>query len=291
VRSPITEITDLHVIAIIKAKRKTPVRARNLLALAKRFFRWAVAQRVYGLSASPCAALNAIELIGDNAAVGRDRVLNDAELRALWLAADGMGYPHGRVYQMLMLTGLRRNEVADASWSEFDLSSRIWTIPASRMKGKNAGKRQARPHAVPLNTEILATLEKLPRFKSGDYLFSSAHGESPVWLGAKIKDKVDAAMLALLRADNAEELLPNWTNHDIRRTVRTHLSKLGVRDVVAESVLAHVKPGIEAVYNIDDLVDAKRKALDAWSARLRSIVTPPQPKPSNVVAMHAAAPA
>jgi len=46
-------------------------------------------------------------------------------------------------------------------------------------------------------------------------------------------------------------------------------------------VLAHVKPGIEGVYDLYDLLDEKRRALELWATRLRSIVTPP---PGNVVA-------
>ena len=97
---------------------------------------------------------------------------------------------------MLLLSGLRLNEVADAAWEEFDLAKGIWTIPAARMKGKNG---KARPHTVPLTAGIVAILASLPRFPRGEYLFTTNGGESPVWVSDKVKRRLDAAMLGKLK--------------------------------------------------------------------------------------------
>jgi integrase len=195
-----------------------------------------------------------------------------------------MGYPFGPAYRILMLTALRLNEVADASWSEFDLANRLWVIPASRMKAKES---KARPHAVPITDDISALLKKLPRFKKGDHLFSANFGVTPVWIASVVKRRVDARMLRTLMAmarkrgdDPLSVTLPPWKNHDIRRTVRTHLSRLKIAEEAREAVLAHVRPGIKAVYDVYDYFDEKREALELWAGRLRSIVDPP---PSNVV--------
>jgi integrase len=74
--------------------------------------------------------------------------------------------------------------------------------------------------------------------------------------------------------------LPDFVNHDIRRTVRTRLSALRIGEEVREAVLAHVRPGIKGVYDKHQYLDEKREALELWNARLRSIVEPP---PANVV--------
>ena len=149
-------------------KAPAPVQARNLLGYLKTFFRWAIRRDAYGLEASPCEYLRASDLSERKAS---ERTLNDAELRAFWQATGELGYPFGPIYHLLLLSGLRLNEVADAVWSEFDLAKGIWTIPASRMKGKNA---KARPHSVPLTADILTILASLPRFNGGEYLFSVA---------------------------------------------------------------------------------------------------------------------
>jgi integrase len=184
---------------------------------------------------------------------------------------------------LLLLSGLRLNEVADATWSEFDLGKGIWTIPAARMKGKNG---KARPHSVPLTTDILAVLADLPRFENGEYLFSARRGECPIYVSDRAKQRLDARMLRTLRAlarqrgdDAAKVKLPAWVNHDLRRTLRSGLSELRVSPDVAEAILAHVKPGIRGVYDRYEHFDEKRHALELWATRLRSIV---QPRP-NVV--------
>jgi hypothetical protein len=91
--------------------------------------------------------------------------------------------------------------------------------------------------------------------------------------------------LARRRGDDPKKVtLQPWKNHDIRRTVRSHLSRLKVAEEVREAVLAHVRPGIKGVYDLHDYLDEKREALSLWATRLKSIVEPP---PSNVIALRA----
>ena len=138
-----------------------------------------------------------------------------------------MAYPYGPIYRLLLLSGLRLNEVADAVWSEFDLAKGIWTIPAARMKGKNG---KARPHSVPLTADILAILRSLPRFNRGEHLFSATNGETSVWITDKVKRRLDAAMTEKLGR------LPPWVNHDLRRTLRSRLSELHTHTHIRERV-------------------------------------------------------
>jgi integrase len=289
----IADIIDLDVSTLIKVKgRDGKVGARNLLALIKRFFRWAIAQPEYGIQVSPCANLRATDILGEMPRSAA-RVLSDDELFALWRAASRMPYPVGPAYQMLCLTALRLNEAVDAAWSEFNLREGVWVIPAERMKGKDSGKKQARPHAVPLTPDILALLETLPRFKKGKCLFSTTAGQSPTWIGTKIKERLDRRMLLTLRAlakrrgeDPADVTLRHFVNHDIRRTVRSQLSRLRVTEEAREAVLAHARPGIKGTYDLHDYLDEKREALELWAERLREIVTP---RPDNVIKLRATA--
>jgi Arm DNA-binding domain len=306
---PITEITDLDILAITNAKKRTaPVQARNELGHIKRLFTWAIDQRIYGIKTSPCDSLKPSKIIGKKRR-GK-RILFDDELFALWRAVKRLPYPYRQVYQLLILSALQLNEAADASWSEFNpavvraLRQRkkgegidwttlkpeqlSWIIPAERMKGRN---EDARPHAVPLTAEILEILESLPLFKKGDYLFSMTHGEKPSWIGDKVKKVIDERMVHTLKAlarqrgdDPARVELESWTNHDIRRSVRSNLSRLKVTEESREAVLAHARQGIAAVYDVYDYFDEKREALELWAARLRSVVGPP-PAKNNVVAL------
>ena len=280
---PITDITDLDVLGVTKAKAKgAPVYARNLLALLKRFFAWAVDQRVYELNFSPCERIKPRSIFGER--VPRQRKLTDAELFALWRAASRMPYPYGPAYRLLLLSGLRLNEVADAKWSEFDKRKKRWVIPAARMKAKNS---RARDHAVPLGAAILEVIDELPKL-GGDYVFSNDGGKKPAWIGDKIKKDLDSRMLLTLRAlakvegeKPAKAKLENWTNHDLRRNVRSGMSQLRIPDAIAEAVLAHTQGVIAKTYNVDDLFDQKAEALAAWAGHLRSIVEPS----TNVVSL------
>jgi len=286
--TPVTEITRLDIRDVIEAKMKTaPTQARNLLTTVKRLFTWAVDQERYGLDASPADSIKPKSVFHDEKAVG-DRILTAAELFALWRAAMRTPYPYGPLYRLLVLTALRLNEVADASWPEFDIPKRIWTIPAERMKGKNG---KVRAHIVPLTDEMIAILGEIPRFKSGPHLFTTTFGEKPVYVSDKAKKRIDARMLRTLRAlarrrrdEPPSAALPHWTNHDIRRTVRSNLSALRVAPEVAEAVLAHVLPGIIGVYDRHTYLDEKRDALERWAARLREIMLP---APPNVVRLRA----
>jgi integrase len=306
---PIADITDEDVIRIIRAKTKTaPASARNILGHAKRVFQWAIDQRAYGLRVSPASDIKPASIVGEK--VARDRLLDDDEVFAFWRAASRMPYPAGPVYQLLILTGLRLGEVSDASWSEFhpdvvrairqrgadpvdwtkfNTEKLVWVVPATRMKGRNG---KARAHAVPLTIDMLQILESLPIFVSGgDFLFSRNAGRRPAVMSTEIKDDLDRRMLRTLRAmarqrgdDPTTVELGHWVQHDLRRVVRSGLSRLKIAEEVREAVLAHTRTGIKGVYDQYDYLDEKRDALNQWGARLRGIVEP-APAASNVVAL------
>jgi integrase len=255
--------------------------ARQLLADLNKFYSWAIDQRVYGLTANPCASIPPSKVIGK--IVRRQRALNDNELRALWIAAtERIGYPFGSVYRGLVLTALRLNEVAETERSEWDLHAGVWTIPAERMKGI--------AHAIPITPELRELYESCP--KKGRFLFSFTDGESPVMMSGRAKQKLDAEMLKIMRAvavergdDPKSVVLPHWTNHDIRRTVRSQFSRLRIPEEVREAILAHAKPGIKGVYDVYEYLDEKREGLELWAGKLRQIV---EPQRSNVIKLRGA---
>lgn len=284
-------------LAILKGKtpktkgHRAPGQARNLLGYLKTLFTWAIDCKTYGLESSPAADLKAKRLIGKKPT--RERILSTDEIGAFWRATGRMGYPYGPLYRMLLLSGLRLNEAADAAWPEINARERTWVIPALRMKGKEG---EARPHAVPLTPDMLEILEALPRFKRGKFLFSTTFGVKPVWVNAKIKDKLDQRMLSSLRAlarkrgdDPDEVTVEHWVNHDLRRTMRSGLSRLRIPEEVREAVLGHVRPGVKKNYDLHDYFDEKLDALEQWAARLRSILAPKPTAPpaSNVVSLPA----
>jgi integrase len=269
---PIASIKPMDVALVIEAtvRRGKLGHAHSLFAHIRRLFRWAIPMYI---EHSPCSQLSPKRLIGDRKR--RDRILSDAEIAALWRTTEPMGYPYGPLYRLLLLSGLRLSEVSKASWSEFDMKERVWTVPAARMKKTGT---EAKPHMVPLTDAILEVIETLPRFKSGNFLFSNKNGTVPIKANHfnRPKRQLDGSVLKILQKNDVQAELPDWVNHDIRRTVRTKLSALRIPEEVRKAVLAHARPGIKGHYDMHDYLDEKRDALTQWAAKLRTIVDPSQ---------------
>src|SRR5262249_22337011 len=152
----------------------------------------------------------------------RQRVLTDSEIALFWRATQGeihdwieSTYPSGPFMRFLLLTAVRRSEAARMAWAEVDLDDALWVIPAQRTK-------TGASHAVPLSGMAVDLLKSLPRF-AGDYVFSATGGRAPIKGFGKFKDTIDARA-----AELAPPGLAGWRFHDLRRSVRTNLSSLGV---------------------------------------------------------------
>jgi integrase len=265
----ITAVDATEVLDTI-TRRGSPWQAYTIYERIGSLWKWAKKSGRYGPLVSPLDGLSAIDVISF-IREPRQRHLNDTELRALWEATSKLEYPWQPLYRLLILTGARLSDISNASWPEIDLNEKMLIIPPSRFKG---GKIE---QAIPLTKEMLAILNTLPRFKSGDYLFSADHGVSSVKGFSKPKLKLDAMM-----PDGTEP----WVVHDIRRTTRSHFSALAVEETVREVTIGHVLRGMAKTYNRYSYKDEKRLCLQLWQKRLTKILNPPTKRraalPDNV---------
>jgi integrase len=187
----------------------------------------------------------------------RQRFLTIDEARAVWTAAATLPYPWGVAIQLLMLTGCRESEICGAMWSWYDAREAALLIPPERYKS-------GRDFLVTMPKAAAAIINDLPRWSAGDFMLSTTNGEKPIaGVARKTLDRLHLV---------AEEILgrpmKRFALHDLRRTVRTHLSRLGVTDVVAELVLGHTLKGLQARYNVYGYGAEKREALEAWAGDL-----------------------
>jgi integrase len=240
---PVASITKRDVIEAIDTVkgRGTHCAAHQLLAHMRRVFNFAIERDM--LEHSPCDRVKGRTLIGER--VVRKRVLTDDELRKLWGASERIGGAYGPLWQLLLVTGQRRSDVAEARWDEFDLVNKLWTIPEERFKSEVQ-------QIVPLSQLALDIIAKLPRH--GDRLFH-----------------VNGFGKAKKRLDRFMGMPKPFVIHDLRRTVRTRLSPLTTYEV-AEMVIGHSKKGLARVYDQHKYIEEMREALDAWAKRLSSIV-------------------
>jgi integrase len=243
--------------------RGAPIAANRIFAQLRLMCAWAVKRGI--LARSPCEGVSPPSSERGRA---RERVLSDDELRIVWKAAESIGWPFGPIVKLLVLTGARRDEVAQMEWRELDLERALWTLPASRSKNR-------REHTIPLSDMALEILRALPRIERSGFVFTT-NGRSPVSGFSKAKPALDRAMASPI---------PGWVLHDLRRTVATNLQRLGVRLEVTEAVLNHVsgsRAGVVGVYQRHTWADEKRAALTAWAKRVEEIVSGAEPA-SNVV--------
>ena len=171
------------------------------------------------------------------------------------------------------MTGCRRSEVSAATWSEIDLATRTWTIPASRHK---AGSE----HHIPLTDDTVALLAGLPRHRSGDHVFTTTFGKTSIAGFSKFTARLVRAMRSELGPD-----MPPFCLHDLRRTFRSRLSEIGISERVAELCIAHApRNALVRIYDQHRFADEIRAAHEAWHRRLRDILEPPH---SNIVPLRA----
>lgn len=254
-----------------------PALRRNAFAVLRRLFNWAVGRG--DLDETPLRGFAAPPVVA-----ARDRVLSDSELSLAWKAAGTLGYPFAPLFQLLIATGQRREEVAALDWSELDRDAKLWTLPGARTKN-------GKPHTVPLNRLAIEVLDRATNRSGGEQSCWPRRGKVFTMTGAtsvsgysRAKSRLDAAILALMRAgavfegrDPDEIALAPWKLHDARRTLATGLQRLGVRFEVTEAVLNHLsgsRSGVAAVYQRHDWAAEKRHALEAWAAHIIRLLDP-----------------
>lgn len=246
----ITRSDVIRLLDEIKFRRKAPIMANRVKALASTIFNFAARKALVPETfANPCANVEQ-----PTREKSRDRVLSDDEIKVLWKDLENRAEPTASIYRLVLLTGQRPGEVKAMRWHDID-GENIWTIPATETKNK-------REHKVPLSSHALAVIERLrPLSGDGEFVFAAPSGGHIRWL-QKMSQRIQKNVAFSFRP------------HDLRRTCATNLSKLGVDDVTIAGILNHSWPlrHMTAVYNRWDRLPEMKRALERWGARLDHIL-------------------
>jgi integrase len=207
----------------------------------------------------------------------RERVLNDAELVAIWHQCRDDDY--GRIVRLLILTGCRRQEVGGMRFSEFsqlDLSPVTWTVPKERCKNNHAITIPLSPMALELvraaaDSRFRQTIGQgnRPRVGDRDLLFGVGgfkHDKGFRNWGHS-KKLFDELLIG--------KVTEPWHIHDIRRTVATRMADIGVQPHIIEAVLNHYsghRRGVAGVYNRSPYEREVKTALLRWSEHVLALV-------------------
>ncbi len=252
---PLPKIARSDVVAVFDRMPEHQIaNRRNVFAVLRRMFRWAVSRG--DIDRSPMEGMET-----PPAVKARDRWLSDRELARVWLHAPATHPCFGPIVRLLIVTGQRREEVSSLTWDELDRTERIWTLPGDRAKN-------GEPNRVPLNDLAISVLdavaEKSVWPQRGKVFSTSTGGGFTGYHKGKLK------LDRLIAEDNGEVMRP-WRLHDLRRTLATGFQRLGVRFEVTEAVLNHVggsRAGVAGIYQRHDWKNEKREALDLWNAHV-----------------------
>ena len=247
----------------------------HALAQLKKMFNWLVNDEDR-LKASPCIGIRK-----PIKHIPRSRYLSEEEIFLHWQASGKMGYPWGPYFRVLLLSGQRVTEISDLVWTEID-GNRL-TLPEERTKNH-------RLQEFRLPTQAMAIIKALPRI-----LITNTEGKQVTcpWLfkgsrngpiGGFSKKSAEHAALVLelaqerarARSEDPDAIeIPHFTNHDLRRTFSTYMSKLRVPVEVTEAALNHKSgrvSGVSAVYNRWEYYEEKSEALQKWGDYVEGIV-------------------
>ncbi len=152
-----------------------------------------------------------------------------------------------RALEFLILTAARTSEALGAEWDELDLQQRIWMVPAVRMKA-------GREHRVPLSTRATAIIKEMADIRQSEFLFPG---------GKRGRALSQMALAMLLRRKG----YGHATVHGFRSAFRDWAAEgTSFPHEVAEMALAHtVGNKVEAAYRRGDLLEKRRRLMDAWA--------------------------
>jgi integrase len=147
-----------------------------------------------------------------------------------------------------ILTATRSAEARGACWDEIDFRAKVWIVPPARMK-------RSREHRVPLSTEALALIARLPR--TGEHLFTVNGNGKPI-------------VAMSLRKALARHAGDGFTVHGMRSAFRTWADeRTGAERAIKELTLAHaIGDATEAAYARSDLIEKRRRLMQQWATFL-----------------------
>ena len=243
-------------------KRGALTVANDVLRWTKRIFDFAIKRHV--VTFNPASAFDLADAGGKEEA--RDRWLTSEEITKLFQAmrdkSGTFSVENLHAVRLLLLLGMRKEELIAAPWAEFDLKNAIWCLPEERTKTGAAID-------IPLPALAVETLTELKRLAAGSaYVFPARKMQS------RMVPHIDLNTLNAALSKHIKPLLkdmPNFTIHDFRRTARTHLAALGVDPHIAERCLNHKIKGVEGIYNRHDYFEERSKALNLWASFLEKL--------------------
>jgi len=249
----VAAITRQDFVAAIKAIQADgrPGAAQDLRKFSRTFCEWCVSEgRVHSNVLAGLRNPKRSRAERLKAASNGGRALSDDEIRNVWHSA-GKFSSFGALVRLALLTGLRRGELAQLERKRDILADRIVVQPEHAKSGAQ--------HEVPL-TELMRAVIAAEPVTTGKLVFPS------VITGGRIKGWTK--LVAKLQRDSGVD----FRLHDLRRTARTLMSRLGVPEDLAELAIGHVRADLIARYNKDTAWQGRCDAFERVSAHVEALI-------------------
>lgn len=172
---------------------------------------------------------------------------------------------------LLLCLGCRKGELIAAKWEHFSLDKKIWYCRPNKQR-KNSPP--PKPVPIPLSEQTITWLTELNvRSAGSEYVFPSRRRSKR--RGYISDDTINHALSKMfgMQVDSKKQPYPNMlseiepcTVHDLRRTCRSLLAKLGTPEHIAERCVNHKVKGLVGIYDRHSYLDERREALDKLSA-------------------------
>ena len=264
----ITEVRRKDAIELIQGiASRVPGQAGNVLKAGRQIFEYAL--HMEWVESQPF--LKITKTVPKAGPKQCDRTLDDDEVFQAWteISKSPSSDSVKRALKMILVTAQRSGEVSQMQSEQ--IKDRWWTIPAEVTKN-------GREHRVYLTDTALSLIGN----RKG-YIFPTGRGNrkhvavntlaQAINRGYLSDDVVKLVGTRKIKARKEPYFgMTPWSPHDLRRTARTNMPRVGVSDEHAEEVINHTKPGIIGVYNKYRYDKEKQEALQKWELLLLDIL-------------------
>lgn len=159
--------------------------------------------------------------------------------------------------KLMAMTFVRTTELIGARWSEFDLDTARWDIPADRMKMKT-------PHIVPLAAQAVNLLKTL-------HLIT---GHSVMLFPGERDHERSMSNNTILKALERMGYKGRMTGHGFRGVASTMLHEMGFDHAHIELQLAHQERNeVSAAYNHATYLSQRARMMQHWADYLDACTT------------------
>lgn len=249
------EITheDLRALTDKIVARDAPATAVHAREIVMMVFRWANERGV--TVENPADKVRPTSIARFTA---RERALSSDEIGLMYeyLHKVNSGPQFKVAAKLVLLTLVRKGELAHAKWDEVSFTKAQWTIPKERMKARRA-------HVVPLSSQAMELLMALKTFACGsEWLLPSRYDADAPMSDATLNRTLE---LVWKLAQKEGKPLAKFGPHDLRRTGSTLLHEAGYNTDWIEKQLAHEQKGVRAVYNKAEYIEQRTEMLQDWA--------------------------